>query len=266
MAIALRDDLPPRRFAWVTLGLLIANIAVFLLLQPSAFQNAPDEASPITHERQRLLEAEEFANAWGAIPCEVLSGRALADRPPGCRGLPDGPVPGDKVAVLALLTSMFLHGNVPHIVGNLWFLWVFGNNVEDRLGRAWFLCLYLVGGLVAAMGFVVTNPHGVQPLVGASGAIAAVMGAYLVFHPRGRILALIASAAFQVVYVPAAIVLVLFFVTQFMTPGEDVAWQAHVAGMVFGFLAALALGRLPSVRRRAELDAADIALRAGEAF
>ena len=270
MALPLRDDVAPRRFPWVTLALILANIVVFLVLQPSAFQSQPEPGTTDPHEAHRMVDAERFANRWAAIPCEVVSGKPVSQHPSACHDRPDGPTPAHKLVFLALLTSIFLHGGVAHIGGNMLFLWVFGNNVEDRLGPVTYLVMYLVGGVVASLGFVLVRPHTAETLVGASGAIAAVMGAYLVFFPRGRILTVVSTAAFQVVYVPAAIVLILFFVTQFMTPGEDIAWQAHVAGMVFGFVAALVLGRMPWIRRRAEADArADAAaasLQPGHAF
>jgi membrane associated rhomboid family serine protease len=264
MAVPLRDDLVPRRFPWVTLALFAINVVVFLFVQPSAFQNPPDDFS--TADAGRAVEAEEFAMRWGAVACEVLTGERVADRPDGCENDIGGPLPRDKSVYLALLTAMFLHGSTAHLAGNMLFLWVFGNNVEDRLGTLRYLALYLVGGVAATLGYAAVNARAPVPLIGASGAIAAVMGAYLVLFPRGRILTAIATAAFQVVYVPAAVVLVLFFVTQFLTPDNEVAWEAHVAGMVAGFLGALALSRLPSVRRRAEMDDVDLALRRGARF
>ncbi|CAN5609579.1 N/A [soil metagenome] len=266
MALPLRDDLPTRRFPWVTLALIVLNVVVFLFVQPSAFQNPPTQDRYSFDEAARQNDADEFSFAYGAVPCELFSGERVADGPSQCRDVPVAPLPAHKSVYLALLTCMFLHGSIPHLAGNMLFLWVFGNNVEDRLGWARYLALYLLGGVAATLGFAAVNQHTAVPLVGASGAIAAVMGAYLVFHPKGRILTVIATAAFQVVYVPAAVVLALFFVTQFLTPDNDVAWEAHVAGMLFGFFAALGLGLLPSVRRRAALDRADVALRAGADF
>ena len=125
------------------------------------------------------------------------------------------------------------------------FLWVFGNNVEDRLGHVPYLIFYLVGGVIATLGHVVFNQGSADPVVGASGAIAAVMGAYFVFKPRGRILTVVVSAAFQVVYIPAFVVLGLFFVTQFFTPtSSNVAWEAHAVGMGAGVLAGFVLARV----------------------
>ena len=266
MALPLRDDLPTRRFPWVTLALIVVNVVVFLFIQPSAFQKPPRESNYTFAEMQRATDAERYTYRWGAVPCELLGGQALAHKPSGCDVAPTSTLPGDKSIYLALLTAMFLHGSVAHLGGNMLFLWVFGNNVEDRLGWAKYLALYVVGGALGTMGFAVAHPHGSSPLIGASGAIAAVMGAYLLFHPRGRILTAIITAAFQVVYIPAVVVLALFFVTQFLTPDNQVAWEAHVAGMVAGFLGAIALSRLPSVKQRAASDTADIALRAGTEF
>ncbi len=267
MAVPFRDDLPTRRFPWVTATLIVVNVVVFLFVQPSAYQNPPTVDDYSYEEYQREQDGIEFAYRWGAVSCELTSGDALAERPADCDDPPPlGDLPDDKSVYLALLTCMFLHGSALHLASNMLFLWVFGNNVEDRLGPIRYLGLYLVGGLAATLGFALVNQGAAAPLIGASGAIAAPMGAYLVLHPRGRILTAIATAAFQVVYVPAVVVLGLFFVTQFLTPENDVAWEAHVAGMVAGVVGALVLAQLPAVKRRRALDAADVALRSGAEF
>ena len=251
----------------MTVALIAVNVVVFLFVQPSAFQNPPDDDAVTVHEVDRAREASGFAFRWGAVPCEVLSGSARAARPDGCpTSSPNIGLPDAKPVYLALVTSMFLHGSVLHLAGNMLFLWVFGNNVEDRLGRLGFLTFYLLGGTVAALGFVFTNAHSGSPIIGASGAIAAAMGAYLVFFPRGRVLTVIAAGSYQLVYVPAVVVLGLFFVTQFFTPDNGVAWEAHAVGMGAGFLAALALTRLEPFRRRSQGHAADLALRRGQPF
>jgi membrane associated rhomboid family serine protease len=124
------------------------------------------------------------------------------------------------------------------------FLWVFGRAMEERLGAGSLLLLFLFGGLVAALGYVGLHSEATRPLVGASGAIAAIMGAYLVLRPRERVLSLVYAAGLQVVYLPAWAILGLFFVTQFFTPGQDgVAWEAHVIGMVFGAVTGLCVRR-----------------------
>ncbi|MGI8755539.1 MAG: rhomboid family intramembrane serine protease [Acidimicrobiales bacterium] len=267
MALPLRDDVPTRRFPLVTVTLIAVNVVVFLFLQPSAYQNPPSSNQITSHDVERSREAAVYAFQWGAVPCEVASGSPRADRPKGCpSSTPGYPLPETKSVYLALLTSMFLHGSTSHLGGNMLFLWVFGNNVEDRLGRLGFLAFYLIGGVVAALGFVFTNVHGGSPLLGASGAIAAAMGAYLVFYPRGRILTVILAGTYQLVYIPAAVVLALFFVTQFFTPDNGVAWEAHAIGMGAGFVAALALSRLGPIRRRALNHADDVTVRGGQAF
>ena len=267
MALPLRDDERPHRTPWITLGLIAINVLVFLFLQPAGFQGGGIQGPQDQDRYWQQQDAEEFTYRWGAVACEVATGRTLASKPDGCRGDRPSSPPADKSVALALLTAMFLHGSIDHLAGNMLFLWVFGSTVEDRLGRLNYLGLYLLGGMVATLGYVAFNVQSPIPLIGASGAIAVAMGAYLVLLPRGRILTVIATAAFQVVYVPAAVVLLLFFVTQFFTdPSESVAWEAHAAGMVAGALAALVLGRIPAVRQRARDDAADAALRTGTRF
>ena len=251
MAIPLRDDAPTRRTPWVTWALILINIVTFLFLQPAFFQSGRADREQISsNDIAEARKARRYLYTWGAIPCEVEHGKPLA-RITGGSGCELGftarsaLLPEHKSPWLALLTSIFLHGSLSHLAGNMLFLWVFGNNVEDRLGHVVYLLFYLVGGVVATMGHVVFNGSSIQPVVGASGAIAAVMGAYFVFKPRGRILTAVVTAAFQVVYIPAFVVLGLFFVTQFFTPtSSNVAWEAHAVGMGAGVLAALLLARV----------------------
>lgn len=268
MALPIRDDEPTRRVPWVTITLMAINIVVFLFIQPAAFQPGIDSPeSQGTFWRQQ--EQEEFLYRWGTVSCEVTTGKTLASRPDGCHHRneqPDQP-PRNKSIALALLTAMFLHGSIDHLAGNMLFLWVFGSAVEDRLGRLNYLSLYILGGMAATLGYVAFNANSPVPLLGASGAIAVAMGAYFVLLPRGRVLTIIATAAFQVVYVPAAVVLLLFLVTQWFTdPSDNVAWEAHVAGMVVGILAALVLYQIPAVKQRAREESANAELRAGATF
>ncbi len=140
---------------------------------------------------------------------------------------------------------MFLHGSWAHLLFNMLFLWIFGNNVEDRLGPVLFAAFYLITGLVAFGAHFAADPGSTTPIVGASGAIAGLMGAYLVFWPHARITTLV---TFVVVSIPAWVVLVGWLVMQFFTaPGSQVAWVAHVGGFVSGALFAM---MLPSTRRR----------------
>lgn len=166
-----------------------------------------------------------------------------------------GAVP-DRLWLPSLVTSMFLHGGFMHILGNMWFLWIFGDNVEDVLGRARYLLFYLLCGVAAALGQVMLNPNSHVPMVGASGAIAGVMGAYLVKFPHSRILTLVPILLFFTTFeIPAVLMLAYWFLIQFFSGvGEigyshlsqgGVAWFAHVGG----FLAGMALVKLMAVQQ-----------------
>jgi membrane associated rhomboid family serine protease len=153
---------------------------------------------------------------------------------------------------------MFLHGSILHIAGNMLFLWIFGPNVEDAMGRARYAIFYLLGGLVALAAQIAVQPNSTAPTLGASGAIAAVLGGYLVLYPRARVLSLIFIIFFvTIVEVPAVVLLGFWFLTQLyfgaagltsVGSSEGVAYFAHVGGFVFG----LALIRLFAVHRKSE--------------
>jgi membrane associated rhomboid family serine protease len=136
-----------------------------------------------------------------------------------------------KNVYLAVLTSLFLHGSLAHLAFNMLFLWIFGNNLEDRWGRVRYLLFYLAAGIVATLAFVLTSPHSVVPLIGASGAIAGVMGAYLVLFPTTRILGLV---GFLPLPLPAWVFLGFWFGSQFLGGSDGVAYAAHVGGFLFG--------------------------------
>jgi len=147
-------------------------------------------------------------------------------------------------APATLVTSMFLHGSWSHVLGNMWYLWIFGDNVEDRVGHGRFILFYLLCGIVAALGQVAVAPHSTLPTIGASGAIAGVMGAYFVLYPRSRVLTLIPWIFLQIVELPAIVLLGFWFVMQLFSAGTiamttssnggGVAFAAHVVGFVVG--------------------------------
>ena len=239
--IPLKDHNPTRHFPIVTVVLIVANLYVYFLVQ------RPSEGD---------LRQLEFSLSYAAIPCELVQGAPLslneledtfgrANDSEACApaGTDDSP-PGfpDKQVYLATLYSMFLHGSLLHIGGNMLFLWVFGNNIEDRLGIPAYIGFYLAAGLAATAAHVLVQPNSTIPVVGASGAIAGVMGAYLVLFPNVRIF----SAVFLILVffrdIAAKWLLGFWFVSQFFTnPNEGVAWVAHVGGFVFGALVALLL-------------------------
>jgi membrane associated rhomboid family serine protease len=150
-----------------------------------------------------------------------------------------------------LLTSMFLHGSWSHVIGNMWYLWIFGDNVEDRLGHGRFVVFYLLCGTVAAFGQILIDPQSTLPTIGASGAIAGVMGAYFVLYPQSRVLTLVTLIIFwEIIELPAIMLLGFWFLMQLFsagaiavtasTGGGGVAFMAHVAGFVMGMVAVFA--------------------------
>jgi membrane associated rhomboid family serine protease len=192
--------------------------------------------------------------SYGLIPGE-LTGMAA----PGTRlRLGDGLVcvVGSGPAITNVLTSMFLHGSWLHLIGNMWFLWLFGNNVEDSMGRARFVAFYLACGVAAALGQVATNPASSIPMVGASGAISGVMGAYLLLYPRVRVYTFVPLGFFLTsVALPAWVMLVYWFVLQLaggLTARGDVggvAFWAHAAGFVAGLALVKLFARAEYVSR-----------------
>src|SRR5439155_12523676 len=158
-----------------------------------------------------------------------------------------------------LVTSMFLHGSWSHVIGNMWYLWIFGDNVEDNVGHGRFVIFYLVCGIAAAFGQIVADPNSMLPTIGASGAIAGVMGAYFVLYPRSRVLTLIPFIFLQVVEIPAVVLLGFWFLMQLFSAGTiamtaashgsgGVAFAAHVAGFVVGVIAVFVLRKRDNYR------------------
>ncbi len=212
MFIPIRDDVPAARRPYLTVVLIVVNSLVFvysLSLGARGFR--------------------AFIVQFGFIPYEFVSGFELT--------------PQLAASVyLTPFTSMFMHGNWMHLIGNMLFLWIYGNNIEDYFGPVKFLLFYVVAGLAAVGLYTLFGPHSDVPLVGASGAIAGVMGAYLVLHPRARITILMIFFFIQFIQLPARVVLGIWFVYQLVmtltgsATGGGVAWMAHVGGFAFGFV------------------------------
>lgn len=219
--IPLRDTIPSRSFPLMTLALIVVNVLVFL------------------YELRLGPALERFLLVYGFVPAVYFH---LSQVEPW--NLP--------VRFVPMFSSMFLHGGWLHLIGNMWTLWIFGDNVEDRLGRGRYLLGYLVCGLAAAYVHYLTGPRSGIPVVGASGAIAGVMGSYFVLFPRARIVTLLPIFLFiQIVTVPAVVFLALWFLAQLLngmvasaaTFGGGVAWWAHVGGFVAGAAMILPLRR-----------------------
>jgi membrane associated rhomboid family serine protease len=247
--IPIHDENPTRRTPVVTWLLIAVNVVVFLL-SPIAFD------SPIAQPSgAEQCQEESFLLQWAAIPDEVVDNRPLVE--PGERvraGSCVFTVDYDKSPVLSVLTAMFLHGGWLHLLGNMLFLYVFGNNVEDRLGGIRYLLFYLICGYIATYAFAFADPTSQQPLVGASGAIAGILGAYLVMFPRARVVSWIPMLIFVIIPLPAWLVLGSWFLLQWLyasgtgvSDAGGVAYLAHVAGFIAGLIGAFLL---PGARRR----------------
>jgi len=238
--IPLSDANPTRRFPAVTITLIVMNVIAFFFLQPGF--GTTDEAQLYFYENV-------------AVPCQFQDDCAVEAREEG-QSLPPDLIPDRDLTsfIGAVLFSTFLHSGFLHIAGNMLFLWVFGNNVEDFLGKIKFAAFYLVAGIAAGLAHVVTNLEGLPslaPAVGASGAVAGVMGAYLVLFPRARINTLVPLFfIWTVVRLSAWVVLGLWFVFQFFTsPDSGVAWMAHVGGFLVGAIGVFVLGGRPHSER-----------------
>ncbi len=211
----LRDDAPRWGTPAITVALIVVNVAIFL------FQTSLNIESP------RAQQA--FIETFGAIPGRATE--ALAGEYPLLEGL------------FPLVTSIFLHGGWMHLIGNMWFLWIFGDNIEDELGHVPFLIFYVACGVLASIAHYVSDPNSYVPTIGASGAIAGVMGAYIVRFPRARVTTLVPLfVIFTTIQIPAFVMLAYWFFIQFISGAASlgsaesggVAWWAHIGGFVAG--------------------------------
>jgi membrane associated rhomboid family serine protease len=200
--IPLRDVIPSRTTPYITVTIIVLNLAAWLFEL-----SLPSDVLPL------------FLQAYGVVPA--------------------------RLHAVTFVTSMFLHGGWMHVIGNMWYLWIFGDNVEDRVGHGRFIVFYLLCGIAAVLGQVLIAPDSTLPTIGASGAIAGIMGAYLVLYPRSRVLTLIPLVIFwEVIEVPAIVLLGIWFLMQLFsagtiavtasTGGGGVAFMAHVAGFLCG--------------------------------
>ncbi len=211
MFIPIKDDQPTIRTPHFTIGLIFVNTAVFLYSQTLGFEGF-----------------QHFIVQFGFIPELFFDGGATYRAPSWLYATP--------------LFSMFMHGGWMHLIGNMLFLWIYGNNIEDYFGPVKFLIFYVVSGLAAVAVYTLFNPGSVVPLVGASGAIAGVMGAYIILHPRAQITVLIVFYFIMFRQFSAKVVLGFWFVLQVgmslmgSSGGGGVAYLAHVGGFIFGWV------------------------------
>lgn len=231
--LPLKDDIPTRTVPFVTVSLIAANVLAFLY--QLSLEATGDPAA--------VAAAQAFVFEFGLIPCRLTG---------ACVGPGDFPSP-----VITIFTSMFLHGGLFHIAGNMLYLWIFGNNVEDTLGHGRFLLFYLLAGVAAALTQTAVGPTSKVPMVGASGAVSGILAAYLLLFPYASVLTLVTFGFFiRIVRIPAMIVLGFWIVVQLLNglvtfgAGDrgGVAWFAHIGGFLAG-LGLLALLRPRHPRR-----------------
>jgi membrane associated rhomboid family serine protease len=234
----LKDNIPTGRLAVVTIAIVAINVVVYFLLQKGGIFSGPDDASVID---------------WGAIPYEFshpgkdcgILGQQIACE--GMAGVPDG-APSQPAFWVTAFSSMFMHGSILHLAGNMLFLWIFGNNVEDSMGPVKFVAFYLLGGLAAIAAQIAVEPNAAVPTIGASGAVAAVLGGYILLYPRARVITVIFIIfLFTIVELPAMLILGFWFLEQVAfgaygvsNPaggGGGVAYFAHIGGFIFGLAA-----------------------------
>jgi membrane associated rhomboid family serine protease len=234
----LKDNIPTDRAAIVTIALIAINIIVYFVLQKGGIFSGPDDAIVVD---------------YGAIPYEFTHPGmecAIAGQEIACEGQEgvSGDAPAQPPFWITAFSSMFMHGSILHLGGNMLFLWIFGNNVEDSMGRARYIAFYLLGGLAAIGAQILVDTDAAIPTIGASGAVAAVLGGYLLLYPRARVVTLIFIIFFfTIIELPALVILGFWFVQQIAfgfygvaNPtggGGGVAYFAHIGGFAFGLLA-----------------------------
>lgn len=223
--IPIRDTIPAKHYPVVTHALIGVNVLVFLV--------------QLGHGPQQL---QQFIFTYGLVPARYTVGEVAAHFTLGEQ-------------IVSLFSFMFLHGGFLHIIFNMWSLYIFGDNVEDHLGSVYFLVFYVAAGLISGLFHFVLNMTSTTPVIGASGAIAGVMGAYFILYPHSRILTLIPILFIPLfVEIPAFFFLGLWFVLQLLNAAgaqaqqAGIAWWAHIGGFVFGVLALKLFGFLPSDR------------------
>jgi rhomboid family protein len=247
--IPIKDNIPTDRFAWVTLGLIVANFVVYFL---AVSHGGSIIGGPDIHEVVK----------YGAIPYALTHPGVHCVARAASHGTElacvHGSVPGTIPTWQTIFTSMFMHASILHILGNMIFLWIFGNNVEDSMGPLKFLAFYILGGVAALALQVAIAPNSTAPTIGASGAIAAVLGGYILLYARARVFTLVIIVFFvTVIELPALVLLGIWFAEQALFgaldltdptgSGGGVAYFAHIGGFAFGLLAV----RLLATNRKA---------------
>jgi membrane associated rhomboid family serine protease len=238
----LKDNIPTERLPIVTIVLIALNVIAYFFWQQGGLSFGEPSGQ---HFFDNLIDYAQFPYeiTHPGDHCEAVGQAIACEGMPGVQGAADPQPP----TWLTLFTSMFMHGGLLHLGGNMLFLWIFGNNVEDSMGRVKFVAFYLLGGLAATVGQVLVSPDAAVPNIGASGAVAGVLGGYILLFPRARVVTIIFIVFFfTIVELPALVILGFWFVQQVLFgyfdlntggAGGGVAYFAHIGGFAFGLLA-----------------------------
>lgn len=236
--LPIKDDIPTRRFPVLTVAIIAICCAVYFLFEQGLWSLGETG-------NERVVE-------YGAIPyelthpgkeCAEVSGQVVCEGQPGVSGT----APEQAPWWVTIFSSMFMHGSLIHLAGNMLFLWIFGNNIEDSMSELRFVVFYLLGGLFALAAQVIVEPNAAVPTVGASGAIAAVLGGYALIYPHARVITVVfIIILFTIIELPAVLVLGFWILVQLYLGATDlgspvggggVAYFAHIGGFIFGLLA-----------------------------
>ena len=222
--IPISDINPARNVPVVSRIFIILSSLTFLFLQP-----------------KNNIDLLNYFYKYAAIPCELINNLPISANQfynNNCSLEPDIVIFPDKNILLSIIVSLFLHANFLHILGNLWSFWIFGNNVEDKLGKFRFILFLIVSGVISIVGHSLLNFGNLNPIVGASGIVSALMGAYLYLFPNAKLLVLVPFGVFFPTTIKAKYFMIFWLISQFIIAiqSNNISWEAHISGFLFGYL------------------------------
>ncbi len=222
--IPISDINPARNVPVVSRIFIVISSLTFLFLQP-----------------KNNIDLLNYFYKYAAIPCELINNLPISANQfynNNCSLEPDIVIFPDKNILLSIIVSLFLHANFLHILGNLWSFWIFGNNVEDKLGKIRFILFLIVSGVISIVGHSLLNFGNLNPIVGASGIVSALMGAYLYLFPNAKLLVLVPFGVFFPTTIKAKYFMIFWLISQFIIAiqSNNISWEAHISGFLFGYL------------------------------
>ncbi len=222
--IPISDINPAKNIPIISRLFIVFSSIIFIFIQP-----------------KNNVELINYFYKFAAIPCEVMTNLPLAANQfynNNCNLIPDIFIFADKNILLSIFISLFLHANFLHILGNLWSFWIFGNNVEDKLGKFRFILFLIFSGIVSVVGHSFLNSLNINPIVGSSGIVSALMGAYLYLFPNARLLVLVPFGVLFPTTIKAKFFMIFWLISQFLIAiqSNNISWEAHLSGFIFGYL------------------------------